>query len=307
MAGGFHVARWLHRSRFRILMYHRFPSRRALERQCAHIRRHYSPVALSEIARCLRENAPLPPLALAVTVDDGYRDFYDVAFPVFREYAIPAAVFVVTRFLDGNYWLWADRVAYSFRHTPLTRARIELPSVPLDFILDGPESRSAATNRLKQDLKLLPHAEFTSVLDSLPTALRVEIPAWPQDGFQAMNWDEARRVSANGMEIGAHTVTHPILSALETPDQLAAEVAGSRRRIEEELNRPVAHFCYPNGRIRDIGSALDAVREAGFATAVTTESGTNALNADPLLLRRIGVETSYSEAYFEQCAAAVRV
>ena len=59
--------------------------------------------------------------------------------------------------------------------------------------------------------------------------------------------------------------------------------------------------------MRDIGEALERVRAAGFATAVTTEPGINRAAADPLLLRRIGVETSYPESYFEQRAAAFRV
>src|SRR5882724_2395539 len=97
-AGGVRVVRWLNRRNLRILMYHRFTTRAALERQCAHIREHYNPISLTRAAESLRGGNPLPERAVAITVDDGYRDFHDIAFPVFSAYQIPATVYVVTRF-----------------------------------------------------------------------------------------------------------------------------------------------------------------------------------------------------------------
>jgi hypothetical protein len=47
----------------------------------------------------------------------------------------------------------------------------------------------------------------------------------------------------------------PDLSALADPEELREEIAGSKARIESELDRPVLHFCYPNGKMRDIGPA----------------------------------------------------
>ena len=88
---------------------------------------------------------------------------------------------------------------------------------------------------------------------------------------------------------------------------MAEEIAGSKRRIEEQLQRPALHFCYPNGSPRDIGPSAPLVREAGFATAVTTQPGVNPAAADPFLLRRIGVDSDYAPAYFERCAAAFRL
>jgi peptidoglycan/xylan/chitin deacetylase (PgdA/CDA1 family) len=307
-AGGVGVVRWLRRRSLRILMYHRFTSREDLERQCAHLRAHYVPVSLSHVAAARNGGAPLPERALAVTVDDGYRDFHDVAFPVFAQYGIPAMVFVVSRFLDGDYWLWGDRVKYCFRHSPLEDVRFELPGGSvLEYSLSGDTARERAARDLKERAKRLPSSDCAGLVDSLPGLLKVEVPSRPQGEFAPMSWDDARRVVAGGMEVGAHTVTHPILSALPSRQELDSEIAGSRDRIEACLDRPVRHFCYPNGRMRDIGPALDAVREAGFDTAVTTETGINRADADPLLLRRIGVETSYREQYFEQCAAAFRV
>ena len=308
LGGGIRVVRWLNRHNLRILMYHRFGDRASLQRQCAHLRHHYTPVTLGQAAEAFAGGKPLPANALAVTVDDGYRDFFEVAFPVFREFGIPATVFVVTRFLDGGYWLWGDRVKYAFRHTPLERTRLSLPDGGvLHHELPDLPARDLAATEVKERAKLMCRRDFTAFVDSVTPALGVEIPASPDGEFQPMSWEQARHAAAGGMEIGAHTLSHPILSSLGSPAEMAEEISGSRRRIESQLDRPVPHFCYPNGRLRDIGPANAAVRDAGFATAVTTEPGVNPAGADPFLLRRIGVEASYPPAYFEQCAAAFRV
>src|SRR6266566_3357322 len=142
-AGGLAAARWLNRKGVRILMYHQFNTpAAALATQLAHIRGRYAPLSLAQVADWLTSGAPIPDNACAVTVDDGYRDFFDVAYPLFREYRIPATVYLVSDFLDGKLWLWTDRVRYAFLRTPLEVASMELPDgTVLPFELDSPASR----------------------------------------------------------------------------------------------------------------------------------------------------------------------
>src|SRR5438094_716043 len=87
-AGGLSGARCWNRGAYRILMYHDFPAipglQEALAKQCAHIARHYELVSMTDIGRYLREGKPLPKNALAVTVDDGHRDFFLNGYPVFQ-------------------------------------------------------------------------------------------------------------------------------------------------------------------------------------------------------------------------------
>jgi peptidoglycan/xylan/chitin deacetylase (PgdA/CDA1 family) len=80
-----------------------------------------------------------------------------------------------------------------------------------------------------------------------------------------MTPDEVRAVADAGMEVGAHGATHVRLGA---GADLAAEVDGSRRVLEEVVRRPVTGFCYPYGAHDD--AAAHAVRRAGFAYACAT-------------------------------------
>jgi peptidoglycan/xylan/chitin deacetylase (PgdA/CDA1 family) len=307
--GGLRLARWKNRNGLRILMYHRFSDAAGLEWQCRHLRECYRVMPLSEAAARLAGDGQLPPNAAVVTVDDGYRDFSDVAYPLFAAYEIPATVYVVTDFLDGAQWLWTDQVRFAFENTQRPAFRMELPGIaPLEFPLRLPDERRRASHKTTEALKLLRNEDRLRALALLPELLAVTLPAEPPAEFQPLRWEDLRRMAETGMEFGAHTRSHPILSRVTSPTELRDEIAGSKRRIEEILGIPVRHFCYPNGLRRDISpEAAEVVREAEYETAVTTEVGMNLRHADPLRLRRIGVDPTYEPRYFKQCAAAFHI
>jgi peptidoglycan/xylan/chitin deacetylase (PgdA/CDA1 family) len=95
-------------------------------------------------------------------------------------------------------------------------------------------------------------------------------------------------MNTNGIDFGGHTVTHPFLSKLPPP-QTAWEVSECKRRIEEELQRPVRFFAYPNGREEDFAAAnKEILRHAGYEGAVTTIWGMNYGSTDRMELRRGG-------------------
>src|SRR5579871_2081471 len=118
-----HAVSWTHRHSFQILTYHRFTDVKTVDpvqvltRQCAYIRKHFRPVSMSQVERALHGGDPLPPKALAITVDDGYRDFLTVAAPIFRAHELPVTVYLISGFIDGQLWPWWDRLAYTLQAT----------------------------------------------------------------------------------------------------------------------------------------------------------------------------------------------
>ena len=306
-SGAMHLVRARNSSHCRILMYHGFRGgpeavRTHVTRQCEHLRRYYCPVSLSEIAEALRTNTPMPPNSLTITVDDGYSDL-KLAFPIFRSFGFRVTVYVVSDFSDGQLWLWPDKVKYAFRNTPLREVSVALgPGGVRQFSVN-----TEANEELERVMMLLPNQERLRVLDSLPDCFSVAIPASPPPACDPLSWQDLRTMAAEGLEIGAHTRSHPILSRIESPNELADEIGGCKRRIEEELRSPVRHFCYPNGRREDYGfAAIEAVREAGYETAVTTEPGLVKRGADPFQLNRLGVEPDDPPLYFERWIAGFR-
>jgi peptidoglycan/xylan/chitin deacetylase (PgdA/CDA1 family) len=113
---------------------------------------------------------------------------------------------------------------------------------------------------------------------------------WPGDGElngrALVAWDDVDELHELGFEIGAHTRTHPNLRNL-APEQVEAEVAGSRADLAERLGSPPRAFAYPYGKWSDV--AADAAERAGFASAVTVDAGRNCAATPLYLLRRTEV------------------
>jgi peptidoglycan/xylan/chitin deacetylase (PgdA/CDA1 family) len=304
-SGLFAPFRLINRSRALILTYHRFGnssegaalSASEFSRQLDYLSTHYEIVPLSFIARRLQSKQSLPEKIAAITIDDGYSDAYDAAFPILRKRGLPATLFVVTDFLDRKTWLWTDKL----RHVAL-RAQADSLETGLGnharFALSGYASRIEAARRINAILKSAPEEEKNVAIACIAESVGVEIPDAPPPEMSSISWEQAREMDAAGVEIGSHTLTHPILTNV-SQTRLRSELVESRAKLEAMLNRKVDLFCYPNG---DYNSAVrKEVERAGYACAVTVEHGLNPQTADPLALKRIHTETDF--AHFVQSAS----
>ncbi|MGH9968273.1 MAG: polysaccharide deacetylase family protein [Pyrinomonadaceae bacterium] len=283
-------------------MYHRFDAdTKGLREQCSHISRYYRLVSISAISEWLYSGKPLPENAVAVTVDDGYRDFLLYAYPVFREFDIPAMVYLVSDFLDGKVWLWWNRIEYAFQHTPLRANEIKLPLEGIHVNLDTPEDRFQTGRRVAEAFTRVENSERMRLLSHIPKLLQVDPPVQPPSDLAPLRWSEVRELARNGVDFGCHTKTHPILSRIRDSSEQEDEIKGSKVRLEQELSKPIVHFCYPNGSLADFDEeTLRIVDRLGLRTAVTTEPGMNSKRTHPFLLRRLPVDPSLSFDYFER-------
>src|SRR5258706_6645572 len=280
--------RYWNRNGFRILMYHDFHSAPGVQeshaKQCDHINHYYQVVTLTDIAKHLREGTLCPPNALAVTVDDGGRDFLINAYPVFKAYRIPVTVFLVSGFLDKKLWLWWDQVRFQIEHSRRTSFQLPLSPgrPPVKFDVDTEEQRQQAIETISEALKKLREPERTEILKALPRLLDVELPHDPPSHMAPLDWSAVRHLAENGVDVGAHTVTHPVLSLMADFEEVQQEIGNSKKRIEEELHRPVLHFSYPfGGREHFNDETVKVVEQCQFHTAVTTEPGFNFRGTHP--------------------------
>ena len=263
-------------------MYHRFAGAGAgFRAQCEHIRRYYTPVPMSDVAAWAVGKAELPPRAVAVTVDDGYRDFAEVAAPLLREFGIPSTVYIVTDFADQADWLWWDQAAHLYGQESGVAAKV------LEWI-EKPDS------------------ERRKELAALAVRQGKKLPAAAPAVYAGLDWHQMRELAKSGVEFGGHTRTHPILARLESAEAQRAEVSWCQRRLTEELGQPAVHFCYPNGRPQDFDEdSVEAVREFGFQTAVTTNRGLNYQGVDQFRLRRLAVGPDIPLPYFRALLAGM--
>jgi len=256
------------------------------EQQLSHLAAHYTMLTLPEAVERLRTKR-LPPRAVCVTFDDGYRDNFEVALPILKKYGVPATFFVVTGAMEGKTRLLWDEVVSRVREIKDTRAWEKLLREPLPPWFHEKMNRLGAGDpaestgeSLVRDLNRIPRQDRMD-------ALQVLRDATSADGKYAdppiVGWDELREIRRAGMLIGAHTRTHPFLDEL---DHAAAkeEIEGSIRTLSERLQEPITLFSYPRGRFKE--DVKTWLRDAGIEAAVTTELGRNSPGVDPYELRR---------------------
>lgn len=307
--GGLNLIRYQHRGQLRILCYHRFSAmERTLaaewEAHCRHIREAYSPISLDEAAVLLQNGDPLPKNAVVVTVDDGYRDFAQVAHPILRRYGIPATVYLIGNVLDQREWAWWDRVVYALAETRYAECTVGLSTGTVSLELPDAPSRWDAAVTLCEALKRVPNRERVQFVEQFLEQVGVSLPTQRPSFYETLTWDDVRVLSREGASFGAHTMSHPILPRVEEAWQVRAEILESKELLEDRLQCEAAHFCFPNGDFDERSSA--AVREAKFRTAVTCREGFVDRTMGLLELNRISVDLEGSEFYFREGLAGLR-
>jgi peptidoglycan/xylan/chitin deacetylase (PgdA/CDA1 family) len=213
----------------------------SFDAQLATLAKHADVLAPDEAERSASEDRPGRRVLL--TFDDGYRDNYEIAYPLLRRHGLTATFFPATGFLDGARAAWWDELAWMVRHA--TREQIPAAgSFPRALPL-GPEQDgtvAALTARYKE----LPDADTEPFLAAVAAATGAGRCEESHCRELWMTWEMLRELQAGGMQIGGHTVTHPILARL-TLERQREEIDGCAERLERELGRPMSWFAYPVG------------------------------------------------------------
>lgn len=281
-------------ARLSILIFHRVhatrdelfpaePDARRFDELCGWLKAWFNVLPLDEaIDRLVCRR--LPARAACITFDDGYADNLDVALPILLRHRLAATFFIASGYLDGGR-MFNDSVLELVRRSPL--ANLNLAGLGLNcgdgLSLDGAAAKAAAIKALIGELKYR-HPDERQEISRLVQA-RAGVDQLPDDLM--MRSDQVRAMHQAGMQIGAHTVTHPILARLEAT-AARDEIRRGKAELETIIGAPVSLFAYPNGRpeIDYDQSTMQLVREAGFRAAVSTASGSSDAHTDPFQLPR---------------------
>ncbi len=203
--------------------------------------------------------------SVIVTFDDGYRDYYEQAYPILQEFGIAAINFLPTRFIDSGEPFWWDLLDTAVASTSLSAARV--PSGEL-MRLDSRDAKVRYSRRWKAVLKQLPAPDEAPLLDEALAALHTRRDAVPVER-QVMTWEQVREVAALTIA-GGHTHNHKLMPFLDE-GQLDEESTICRDRIEAETGKRPMSFAYPSGAWSE--AAGSAVARAGYTAAFTTREG----------------------------------
>ena len=278
------------KARLSVLIFHRvlaetdplFPDdmhARRFDEVCGWLKSWLNVLPLDEAVARL-ETGSLPARAACITFDDGYADNYHVALPILQRHGLTATFFIATGFLDGGR-MWNDTIIESIRACSLPV--LDLSTLGLGrHALGSLDDRRAAMAALIAQIKYRPVDARAAITEQLAQLAGVQ----PPDDLMLTS-NEVKVLRHAGMQIGAHTVSHPILARL-TDEQARQEIEGSKRFLEQLLGERVGLFAYPNGKPGEDYTTQNVavVRSLGFDAAVSTQWGTSGMGDDRFQIRR---------------------
>ena len=237
-------------------------------------------VPLDWLVSQLRQGSSIPPRAVCITFDDGYKDNYSFAYPVLRKHNVPATIFLTSSYIGVPDLPLYFKARFAIWNTDVKRFEIDGLG---HYNLNSPNDRLQAMKSITMGLKKLVKREGFLAIEKLLQVLCVDIP--DNLGQEVMlSWDEVLEMSRNEISFGAHTVTHPLLTRLPL-EEAREEITRSKRDIEEKLGKPCVLFAYPNGDFN--AEIVQLVEESGFTAAVTTIPKLLTRDANLLTLPRV--------------------
>jgi peptidoglycan/xylan/chitin deacetylase (PgdA/CDA1 family) len=264
--GGFAFMQWKNNHKPLVLMYHRIIdepnigglSPHIFEQQIAYICEHFRVVPIATLLDELKNNS-LKPYTLAITFDDGHYDFYENAWPILQKYKVPASLYITTGFVSASHWLWPDLLKYILDNNQYHELQIE----PFGTIKTYANLQQS-WHKLGDYCLTLSAEKRNAFLRDLATAANVTTPNAPIKPYTAVTWQQLAQMQTEGLDVGSHTVSHPILSSLND-ENLTYELERSAADIKQHLGTTPQGICYPNGRPEDINNnVIDFAQKAGY-------------------------------------------
>jgi len=212
-----------------------------------------------------------------LTFDDGWLDTFTTAYRWLKKFEMPATVFVTTGLIDTLDPHWVEKLARSWKD-PGQRAQIRNR---IGSILEEP-GHTVGLEEIVEYLKHLASTKREQLLAELISSTGDGQP--PLDVDRMMSWDQVAELSRGGWEIGAHTLTHPLL-VYENDATIERELRLAKQTVEARLGKRVRTFAYPNGNWDE--RVRQWVIRAGYECAFTTQSGWHNHGQDPFTIRRI--------------------
>tara|TARA_R110000782_G_scaffold19151_1_gene52360 strand:+ start:1551 stop:2594 length:1044 start_codon:yes stop_codon:yes gene_type:complete len=275
------------------------------DRQLAYLKKNYDLIRFSDLIEIANGTMSCPRRPLILTFDDGYMDNYEFAFPILKSHGLSAAFFVSTSHIGSNQLFWFEELGFIMRKTKkqswtlLDGSSIEIPET----------DRGPTLKRLLKLMKDLPNEARVREIEHL----RVESEAFDPEKIDAinfpMNWEHLVEMHNNGMDILSHSHTHPILSTLETYEQVEGEISTPKKLIEENIKANCPVIAYPVGRWDSYDErVLKAVQDAGYELACVYENGVNEVPFDRKFeLKRTGIDNFHQLDMFASIVACPEV
>lgn len=250
------------------------------EEQLVYLKSNYHLVSVADLLAAYENRRKLHSRSVMVTFDDAYRNFAEHAWPILKRHQVPVTLFVPTAYPDHpERTFWWDRLHQAV-------AKIEGQEViltPVGSLPAATAGQRANTYRLLRDyVKTLPHKTAMAWVEDFCNQLKL-----PSVENPVLSWDALRQLAQEGVTLGAHTRSHPLLNRITLPE-VEAEVQGSLEDLQREIGVVAPIFSYPSGGFDE--QVIQVMKASGIALAFTTDNGINDLRKiDWLRIRRVNI------------------
>jgi peptidoglycan/xylan/chitin deacetylase (PgdA/CDA1 family) len=260
------------------------------DKQVAYIKRRHALVTLEEALAFVdgTDKDRSSRCRVLLTFDDGYRDNYELAFPILKSHGAQGVFFLCSDLVGTGNVPWWDHIAYLIKSGTRKRFSISFPKrLEVDLQKHGLSKSLREILDIWKTLEDVDHDRFFRELQEA-----VEGKDLPEDTRRFLTWDEAREMLDGGMAIGAHTHAHPMLSKL-SEDEQRRELAQSRTIISEKLGINVDAFAYPFGSPTAFTKTTERLaEETGFRVAFSYYGNeANRRSVDRFNVKRVTVGT----------------
>ena len=294
--GAYRLSQLLSQNTPKILVFHRFSASSSkgkidgglFEKQLLELKSRFNVVPLDAVVQSIKSKVPTVKNAIVLTIDDGYSDFYSIAYPILKKYSLPATLYVTSDFVDKKIWLWPDRLSYVLSNTKKDNYIFHKNNESMEYLLKDEDYYGSLWHALAEHCLSISNQERINFITEFEQDLEVELPEYPTEEYSPLSWGQISEMANNGIEIGAHTCTHPSLTKTND-DELTYEISGCKKKLEEKLGVEVKSFSYPNGTQQDYNErVMQAIEKAGFTSSAVCFA--DALSYTSLFdLRRYGV------------------
>lgn len=272
------------------------------QKQARYLKEKFEILNVVQLARLIEDGVRIKRPVAVITFDDGWRDNYTNAFPVLKEYDMPATIFLTTDYIGTTRPFWFLMIKWLLTEGSLSPGRmaeivtdmagtISAESEVLAELVRIIKTTELDTDRIIETCKKLELDTLDQLIAAMLSKSKLSMEYWEQ-AKPMLTWAEVMEMNRSKVEVGSHGCSHRILTLLP-PQEITKELSGSKSAIETKLGIGVASFSYPNGNFDD--EIKQGTQQAGYRCAVATAGKKDDVaNIDRFALRRVTVHEGIS-------------
>jgi peptidoglycan/xylan/chitin deacetylase (PgdA/CDA1 family) len=216
------------------------------EKQVMYLASKKRVISLEELVTNIQKGIKFPKGCVVITFDDGYKDNYTNAYPILKEYNLPATFFLATDYIGSNKMKWDDELNYKIKQSNCESVVLKIKNKLKKYNLRKKKEKRRMINDLIKLIVNSSEEKRKKFICEFDNKLKININK--QDIKSIMlSWEDIRaKVRENNISFGAHTCSHSKLTNVSLEDA-RKEIVGGKHKIENEIGKKISFFSYPYG------------------------------------------------------------